>query len=122
MVPDIFLVYGLAVSIFMPFYFTVAAVLLVTAMVIFNKERRHRVLKTAADRRLIALLFIPFYIAAFHENLRGMMYAVLMITAAVCAFFLKNVMTRSLYNSILDVSCVCSIVCVCIGFVQKAEV
>ncbi len=121
-VPDIFLVYGLAVSIFMPFYFTVAAVLLVTAMVIFNKERRHRVLKTAADRRLIALLFIPFYIAAFHENLRGMMYAVLMITAAVCAFFLKNVMTRSLYNSILDVSCVCSIVCVCIGFVQKAEV
>ncbi len=60
MVPDIFLVYGLAVSIFMPFYFTVAAVLLVTAMVIFNKERRHRVLKTAADRRLIALLVYSF--------------------------------------------------------------
>lgn len=120
-VSDIFLVYGLVVSIFLSFYFTVAAVLLVTAMVVFSKERRARVLKTT-DRRLIAMLFIPFYIAAFHENLRGMMYAVLMITVAVCGYFLKNVMTRSLYNSILDLSCICSIVCVCIALVQKVEV
>ena len=88
-VSDIFLVYGLVVSIFLPFYFTVAAVLLVTAMVVFSKERRARVLKTT-DRRMIAMLFIPFYIAAFHENLRGMMYAVLMITVLYADIFSRT--------------------------------
>ncbi len=109
----------LTVSIFLPYYFTVAAVMLTSGAVLVNRGMRERVFKYPGARRLIAALFVPFYVAAFHENLNGMMYAVLMLAAAVCAMYLKSVMTKALFRPLLDIACACSVACAGIAVAQK---
>lgn len=109
----------LTVSVFLPYYFTVLAVLATAVTILAHRGLREHAFRTSGSRRLVAFLFIPFYAAVFHENLRGMMYAVLILAATVCALSIKASMTRRIYESLLDLSCACSVACAGIAVAQK---
>ena len=111
---------ALAVSLFFPFYISVAAVSTVAVMTMVSYRRRSQALESPYGKALMGILIVPFFVSAVYNNYMGMLYSMLMLAAVICAFYLRSVMTRPLFNRMLDAACAASIVCAALALLQKA--
>lgn len=113
---------ALVVSLFLPFYFSVIAVSAVAIMTMVNYRLRSKALESPLCKPLLGVLIVPFFVSAVYNNYMGMLYSMLVLAAMICAFYLRSVMTRPLFNRMMDTACGASLVCAAVAFLQKAAV
>lgn len=113
-------VLALTLSIFAPFYFSVASVCCIAIMTMINCKKRAEAFRAPYTRFLFGFVIATFFVAATYGNYRGMLYSMLIGAAVVCALYVRSVMTRSLFNQAMDLACLGSLWCVLVAVVQKA--
>lgn len=116
---DSLLVLLLAASIFVPFYFSVVVTSGIAIMTMINCKVRSKAFSSPYSKFLLGFLIIPFFISAIYSNYWGMLYAIVILAVATCAFYVRSVMTRPLFDKVMDLSCVASIWCAVIAVYQK---
>lgn len=107
------------VSIFLPFYFSLAAVSCIAFMTMVKYRIRTKAFSAPYTKLLFAFLAISFFVAAIYNNYRGMAYSILIYAVVTCGLFLRSVMTRQLFHLSMDTACAASIWCVLIAVFQK---
>jgi O-antigen ligase len=117
---DRYLVLLLTVSIFLPFYFSVACVISISIMTMINCRKRDRAFSAPYTKFLFVFVIATFFIAAYYNNYVGMMYSITIYAVVVSALYLRSVMTRLIFNQALDLACLASIWCLFIALYQKA--
>ena len=117
---DRYLVLLLTVSIFLPFYFSVACVISISIMTMINCRKRERAFSAPYTKFLFVFVIATFFIAAYYNNYNGMMYSITIYAVVVSALYLRSIMTRQIFNQALDLACVSSIWCLFIALYQKA--
>lgn len=118
---DELIVLLLTVSIFMPFYFSVAATCLVAVRTMMNYQARVKALSAPYTKFLLGFLIVPFFVSATYSNYWGMLYEMVLIAAVISGFYIRSIMTPRLFNNMLDLACAASIWCVGIAVYQKAS-
>ncbi|WP_167875113.1 O-antigen ligase family protein [Caproiciproducens galactitolivorans] len=116
---DSMLVLLLAASVFVPFYFSVVVTCGIAIMTMINCKVRTKAFSSPYSKFLLGFLIIPFFISAIYNNYWGMVYAIVILAAATCAFYVRSVMNRSLFNKVMDLTCIASLWCVAIAVYQK---
>ncbi len=117
---DRYLVLLLTVSIFLPFYFSVACVISISIMTMINCRKRERAFSAPYTKFLFVFVIATFFIAAYYNNYNGMMYSITIYAVVVSALYLRSIMTRLIFNQALDLACLSSIWCLFIALYQKA--
>ena len=116
---DSMLVLLLTVSIFAPFYFSVAVTCGIAIMTMMNCKKRTKAFSSPYSKFLLGFLIVPFFVSATYSNYWGMLYAIVILATATCAFYVRSVMTRQLFDQVMDLSCLASIWCAAIAVFQK---
>ncbi|HEX3037772.1 MAG TPA: O-antigen ligase family protein [Oscillospiraceae bacterium] len=116
------LVLLLAVSIFLPFYITMAVIFLIAMMALFNYKKRAEAFKAPYSKFIICVMLGEFLVAAVYSNHLGMVYALAIAAVLIAGFYVRSIMTRQLFNTMLDVACLSSIACAIIAIFQKLSV
>ena len=109
----------LTVSIFLPYYVTETVVCLIAGLVVCSRELRERVFDNPRASWLVLPMLIPFYVAAFYHNYKGIGAMALLLAAVICAMYLRRIMTRELFGRLLHIACLCSIACAGVAVGQK---
>ena len=109
----------LTVSIFLPYYVTETVVCLIAGLVVCSRELRERVFDHPRASWLVLPMLIPFYVAAFYHNYKGIGAMALLLAAVICAMYLRRIMTRELFGRLLHIACLCSIACAGVAVGQK---
>lgn len=117
---DELIVLLLTASIFMPFYFSVAATCAIAIMSMMNGKTRSKAFSAPYTKFLLGFLIIPFFVSATYSNYWGMLYGIVIIAVVICGFYVRSVMTRQLFNNMMDLACVGSVWSVLIAVYQKA--
>lgn len=116
---DHFLVLLVAVSIFAPFYVSVAAVICIAFWVIVHNKIREKAFSTPYTRLIFIFLVVSFFIAAIYNNFLGMCYSMLIYALVVCGLYFRSIMTRELFDLTMDAACVGSIWSFVVAAIQK---
>lgn len=109
----------LVLSIFMPFYFTVAAVCSVAIMTMINGRVRAKAFDAPYSKFLLGFLVVPFFVSATYNNYWGILYSIVIIALVMCAFYIRSMMTRQLFNRMMDMACVGSIWATVYALIEK---
>lgn len=117
---DRFLVLLLAASIFTPFYISMVIICGIALMTMINCKKRVRAFEAPYTKFLFVFLIVSFFVAAIYNNYIGMAYSILIYAVFSCALYLRSVMTRSIFNSAMDLVCVGSILSLFVALFQKA--
>ena len=118
---DRFLVLLLAASIFAPFYFSACVVIGIALMAMINCKKRVRAFEAPYTKFLFTFLIVAFFVAAIYNNYVGIAYSILIYAVVGCALYLRSIMTRSIFNSAMDLVCVGSIFSLFVALFQKAS-
>ena len=116
---DSLVVLLLTVSIFAPFYFSVITTCGIAIMTMMNCKKREHIFSSPYSKFLLGFLIIPFFVSATYNNYWGMLYSIVVIAGVICGFYIKNVMTRPLFNNVMDTACFASVWCAFIAIYQK---
>jgi O-antigen ligase len=116
---DSLIVLLLTASIFAPFYFSVVTTCAIAIMTMMNSETRTKAFSAPYTKFLLGFLIIPFFVSATYNNYWGMLYAIMIIAIAICGFYIRSVMTRQLFNNVMDLACIASVWCTLIAGYQK---
>ncbi len=116
---DELIVLLLTVSLFMPFYVSVATTCLIAGMTMMNCKTREKAFSAPYTKFLLGFLIIPFFVSATYNNYWGMLFGIVMIAVVICGFYVRSIMNRQLFNNMMDLACVASIWCVLIAVYQK---
>lgn len=109
----------LVLSIFMPFYFSVAAVCFVAIMTMINCRIRTKAFSAPYSKFLLGFLVVPFFVSATYNNYWGILYAIVIIALVMCGFYIRSIMNRQLFNRMMDAACVGSIWAAGYALIQK---
>lgn len=116
------LVLVLTVSIFLPFYVSFAAVFLVAVMTMIHHEKRAAAFREPHNMLIIFIAIAGFFVSVLYTNHLGMLYSIAFVSVLVTTFYVRSIMTRQLFNTMLDVACLSSIACAMIAIFQKISV
>lgn len=116
---DVLLVLLLAVSIFTPFYLSVAVTCGIAVMTMMNCKKRVKAFSSPYSELLLGFLIIPFFVSATYNNYWGMLCSLGIVAEVICGFYVKSVMTRPLFNQAMDVVCLGSTWCALVAVYQK---
>ena len=116
---DHMIILALTVSLFLPFYFSMAVIAFVAIVVMVRHDKRAKAFRSPYTRFLLAFLLVPFFVSATYHNIMGMSYSILLLALVICGFYLRSVMTRFMFNEAMDLCCVGSAVSAVVALVQK---
>jgi O-antigen ligase len=116
---DSLIVLLLTVSLFAPFYLSVVVTSAIAIMTMLNCKTRAKAFSAPYTKFLLGFLIIPFFVSATYNNYWGMIYAIMILAIVICGFYVRSVMTRQLFNNVMDLVCISSIWCVLIAVYQK---
>lgn len=108
------------ISIFLPFYFSLAAVSCIAFMTMVKYRIRTKAFSAPYTKLIFGFLAVSFFVAAIYNNYKGMAYSILIYAVVTCGLFLRSVMTRQLFRMAMDTACVGSLWCVLAAVIQKA--
>ncbi len=116
---DELIVLLLTASLFLPFYFSVAATCAVAGMTMMNGNTRAKAFSAPYTKFLLGFLIVPFFVSATYSNYWGMLYGMVTIAVVICGFYVRSIMTRQLFNTMMDLVCAGSVSSVVIAVYQK---
>jgi len=112
------MVLWIVVSVFLPVYVTMAS--LVYAIIKLARQDRLKAVLTgtAYAPLLVAFSVISFVISFYYRNGEGMLIALGMCALFIGAVYIRMVMTRALFERILDLCCALSVFCFVVALAQ----
>lgn len=119
---DSSLVLLLTVSIFLPFYVSVVVISLIAVMTVINHKKRAEAFEEPYSKFIVCTMGVTFLISVVYANHTGMMYSLVLVAILVTAFYIRSIMTRQLFNKMMDVACLSSMACAMIAVFQKISV
>ena len=87
--------------------------------ILLSFHRRKQAFQEPYAKYIAIVLIVTFFVGAVYTNYTGMLYSLLMIAMGICAFYLRSVMTRYLFNRMMDCACLCGIASVGVAILQK---
>ena len=118
---DSLIVLLLAASLFVPFYASVVVTSAIAIMTMMNYKTREKAFSAPYTKFLLGFLIIPFFVSATYNNYWGMIYAIMIFAIVICGFYVRSVMTRPLFNNVLDLACVASVTSALFAIYQKVS-
>jgi len=112
------IVLGLVISAFISMYVVVAAMLCVIAYLIKEKRLMHLALTSPGIQYLWALCGLGIAAALVNGNKTGVSVAMLLAVFFLIGAFARSVMTRKLFDKIMEVSCAASLFAFAVAFAQ----
>ena len=108
----------LAISAFITIYAAAAAMLLVVVYMVKGKRLKSVVSKTPGIKYLWALCAIGVIAALINDNVVGALVAVLLAVFFLIGAFARSVMTRRLFDKVVEVSCAASLFSFAVALIQ----
>lgn len=112
------LMLSLTVSIFLPFYITLACMIFVVIVSVIQKNSRKAVFLNPSNLFLMSIMIYGIIVSSVYMNFTGIMYSLVFLVALIVMFYGKTIMTRKLFDNMMDVACFTSIICVRIAAIQ----
>lgn len=109
---------GLAMSVFISIYVTVAAMLFVVVYLIKRKRLKSVIFNSPGIKYLWALCALGIAAAVANKNEAGILIALLMAVFFIVGAYARSVMTRALFDDMIEVSCAASIFSFAVAFIQ----
>ncbi len=109
----------LTASIFLPYVITAGVLILSCIYILLHKKQRRTILKVPYGRVLIGFFGISALLSAYYGNHLGIACCFGIFTIYVCAFYLRSVMTYSLFYLMMDTACAGSVLAALFAIYQK---
>lgn len=110
--------FAVTVSIFLPYYLTGVVIAAGAAYVLWNRERRAYAMAEPHSRLIVTAVFAWTMVSLIYQNFYGVGVSLLLTCALLAAFYMRSFMTHKLFNSLMDVACLCSLSSTAVGFMQ----
>lgn len=108
------------ISLFLPFYFSLAAVICIAFLTLVRGRLREKAFSAPYTKIVFCFLTVAFFTSAIYNNYIGIAYSLLSYAIVICGLYLRSVMTQSLYRRAMDTACAASIWCAAAAIIQKA--
>ena len=116
---DELIVLGLLISILLPIYFTIAATVLTLGYLIVQHRIKNILTSVKGAYWIFALCCLSLIVSFYSRNFSGLLIAVVMFIIFVIGMYVRIVMTRALFENIIDISIAFSVVCFIIAILQQ---
>ena len=113
------LVLFLTVSIFLPFYVSMAAVVFIAFMTVINYEKRAEAFRDPYSIGIVLFFLFTAFVGQVYNNHIGSAYSLFAAALLVCGFYIRSFMTKQLYDQAMDTACLCSVACAVVAVLQK---
>lgn len=101
--------FGAVVSIFLPYYLTAVFMVLGAIYVFSNRYRRSYALAEPFSRMILLVVGGWSLVAILYQNFFGAGVSLLLLSIIVTMFYIRSFMTQRLFNTLMDVACLCSL-------------
>lgn len=126
------LAFSVVVSIFMPYYITGVVLVAAGIYVLAGRERRAYAFAEPFSRMIVVAVTAWSMVSLLYQNFYGVGISLLLAAALLTMFYLRSFMTQRLFNTLMDVACLCSLSTTMVaigqmiyyeglGLVQRAE-
>ncbi len=115
---DSILMLSLTVSIFLPFYITLACMIFVVIVSVIQKKSRKAIFLNPSNLFLMSIMLYGIIVSSIYANYTGIMYSLVFLAALIVMFYGKTIMTRKLFDNMMDAACFTSVICVPIAAIQ----
>lgn len=112
------LMLSLTVSIFLPFYITLACMIFVVIVSVIQKKSRKAIYLNPSSLFLMSIMLYGIVVSSIYSNFTGIMYSLVFLVAVIVMFYGKSIMTRQLFDNMMDIACFTSVICVPIAAIQ----
>lgn len=109
----------LTVSIFLPFYVSLAAVLLIAFMTVINYEKRAEAFRDPSSIGIVVFFLFTAFVGQVYNNHIGTAYSLFAAALLVCGFYIRSFMTKQLFDQVMDTACLSSVACAVVAVLQK---
>lgn len=113
------LVLFLTISIFLPFYVSMAAVSLIAFMTVINYERRAEAFGDPYSIGIVLFFLFTGFVGQVYNNHIGSAYSLFAAALLVCGFYIRSFMTKQLFDQAMDTACLSSVACAVVAVFQK---
>lgn len=107
------------ISIFLPYFFSIAAVACIAFMTMVRYHVRTKALDAPYTKLIFVFLIGSFFVAAIYNNYRGMMDSLLIYAVVTSGLYFRSIMTRDLFDFSMDSACAASVGCAIVAIIQK---
>ena len=108
-----------ATSIFLPYYVTILAVVVLGSMVLFHWERAHAAFCDVRAKVIMGFCPAVGLISMVYRNYFGALCALFLFLLLALGFYLRSGMTRQLFHKLLDLVCIGSVLSFLVAGIQK---
>ncbi len=108
-----------AAAVFLPFIISGLVLISLAIYIIFKKQTRSLILIHSGSKVLFSFCAFAFFIAAIYKNWLGLLVAFGFTLAFVLGLYLRSVMTRILFERVLTMVCVLSLMGTVYALVEK---
>ena len=112
------LMLALTVSVFMPFYITLACMVLTAIIAVIKKPFRKAIFLNPYNLFIMSIMVYGAIVSSIYSNLIGVFYALIFLLALLVMFYGKYIMTRDLFDMMMDTACFTSVLCVPVALIQ----
>lgn len=112
----------LTVSVFLPYYISLATIFAIAIMTVINYKKRAKAFSEPYSKFIVCVMIGGFLISALYSNQLGLVYSLVIIAILITGFYIRSIMTRQLFNKMMDLACVSSVACAVIALCQKIAV
>lgn len=109
---------SLTVSIFLPFYITLACMIFVVIVSVIQKKSRKVIFLNPSNLFIMSVMIYGIIVSGIYANFTGIMYSLVFLVALIVMFYGKTIMTRKLFDNMMDTACFTSVICVPIAAIQ----
>ena len=113
------LVLFLTISIFLPFYVSMAAVSIIAFMTVINYERRAETFGDLYSVGIVLFFLFTGFVGQVYNNHIGTAYSLFAAALLVCGFYIRSFMTKQLFDQAMDTACLSSVACAVVAVFQK---
>ncbi len=116
---NIKLVVILTVSVFLPVYITVSAIVASFLYIVCNKSRLKSLIEVQHINLLIILAVLLLVIPLYYKNYYGFLCGILFIIFIVLEIYISKFMSSEILNLACDICCGMSLICIFASIIQK---
>ncbi len=109
---------SLTASLFFPYYITLACTLIAVVAAVIQKKTRKAVFCSASNLFAMGIMVYGAVVSSIYQNIRGILYSLVFLAALIVLFYGKTIMTRSLFDRMMDVACFASVLCMPVAAIQ----
>ena len=111
----------LTVSIFFPYYVSVAAIIIIAFMTVVNYEKRAEAFRDPYSIWIVLFFVFTALVGQVYNNHIGTLYSIFTAAILTASFYIRSFMTRQLFNNVMDTACFCSVACAVVAILQKVS-